>query len=88
MEKFFIEEKDFIFRLMYYKIGDMYDKNLDEIIIIECFSKDVLIFVNLILYKKTISESLTKVEEYFSKIEEYEKCSKILEYKKYYEFGF
>jgi hypothetical protein len=88
MEKFFIEEKDFIFRLMYYKIGDMYDKNLDEIIIIECFSKDVLIFVNLILYKKTISESLTKVEEYFSKIEEYEKCSKILEYKKYYEFRF
>ena len=73
---------------MYYKIGDMYDKNLDEIIIIECFSKDVLIFVNLILYKKTISESLTKVEEYFSKIEEYEKCSKILEYKKYYEFRF
>ena len=67
MEKFFIEEKDFIFRLMYYKIGDMYDKNLDEIIIIECFSKDVLIFVNLILYKKTISESLTKVEEYFQK---------------------
>lgn len=88
MENFFTVEKDFIYRLMYYKVEEMYSKNLDEITIIECFSKDTLISINLILYKKTIGEALTKVEEYFSKIEEYEKCSKILEYKKYYELGF
>jgi len=88
MEIFFINEKDFIYRLMYYRIEEMYSKNLDEITIIECFSKDVLVSINLILYKDTIGEALNRVEDYFSKIEEYEKCSKILEYKKYYELGF
>lgn len=85
MEKFFTDEKDFIYRLMYYKIGNMYDKNLDSIVLLECFSKDVLVNLNLTINKMTILESLLKLENYFSKIEEYEKCSKILEYKKYYE---
>ena len=73
---------------MYCRIEEMYSKNLDEITIIECFSKDVLVSINLILHKDTIGEALNRVEDYFSKIEEYEKCSKILEYKKYYELGF
>ena len=54
----------------------------------EFYSKDVVISIQLTLNKDRLLPCLEKLEEYFVTVEEYEKCQKILEYKKLLKLGF
>ena len=87
LESFLIEERDFLYKLIFYRIEEAFDTD-EEIEILECYSKDVFITIRISVNKKTLLPCLQKLEEYFVDTEEYEKCHKILEYKKLVKLGF
>jgi hypothetical protein len=87
LENFLKEEKDFLYKLIFYRIEEAFDTN-EEIEILDCYSKDVFINIQISVNKKNILPCLQKLEKYFATTEEYEKCQKILEYKKLVKLGF
>lgn len=87
LENFLKEEKDFIHKLIFYKLDETFD-NEEEVKVMEFYSKDVFISIHLTLNKDKLLPCLEKLEEYFVSTEEYEKCQRILEYKKLLKLGF
>jgi|TARA_R110000744_G_scaffold376976_1_gene491624 hypothetical protein len=81
LESFFIKEKNFILNLMFHKIEEAVENEDDEVYILDAFVKDVYLTMSLNTKKKDLGPTLNKMEEYFVKLEDYEKCAKILEYK-------
>ena len=81
LESFFIKEKNFILNLMFHKIEEAVENENDEVYILEAFVKDVYLHMKLNTKKKDLGPTLDKMEEYFANLEDYEKCTKILEYK-------
>ena len=87
LENFLKEEKDFIHKLIYYRLEEAFETE-DEIEVIEFYSKDVFITIHLTLNRDKLLPCLEKLEQHFVSTEEYEKCQKILEYKKLLKLGF
>ena len=87
LELFLKEEQDFLYKLIFYRIEEAFDTD-EEIEILDCYSKDVFINIQISVNKKNILPCLQKLEKYFVTTEEYEKCQKILEYKKLVKLGF
>ena len=87
LENFLKDEKDFIHKLIFYKLDEAIETE-EEVKVIEFYSKDVFISIHLTLDKDRLLPCLEKLEEYFVTVEEYEKCQKILEYKKLLKLGF
>ena len=81
LESFFIKEKNFILNLMFHKIEEAVENDDEDVYILEAFVKDVYLHMRLNTKKKDLGPTLEKLEEYFAKLEDYEKCEKILEYK-------
>jgi|TARA_R110001592_G_scaffold250697_1_gene513303 hypothetical protein len=81
LESFFIKEKNFILNLMFHKIEEAVENQEDEVYILDAFVKDVYLHMRLNTKKEDLGPTLNKMEEYFVKLEDYEKCAKILEYK-------
>ena len=88
LELFLKEEQDFLYKLIFYKIEETFDNLDDEIKIFECYSKDVFVKLDITVSKKTLLPCLEKLENHFVSTEDYEKCQKILEYKKLVKLGF
>ena len=87
LEQFLKDEKDFLYKLIFYRIEEVFQTE-EEIEVIEFYSKDVLVTIHITLAKPKLKPCLEKLEEYFVTVEEYEKCQKILEYKKLLKMGF
>ena len=87
LENFLKDEKDFIHKLIFYKLDEAFETE-EEVRVMEFYSKDVVISIQLTLNKDRLLPCLEKLEEYFVTVEEYEKCQKILEYKKLLKLGF
>ncbi len=87
LEQFLKDEKDFLYKLIFYRIEEVFQTE-EEIEVIEFYSKDVLVTIHITLTKLKLKPCLEKLEEYFVTVEEYEKCQKILEYKKLLKMGF
>ncbi len=81
LESFFIKEKNFLLNLMFHKIEEAVENQEDEVYILDAFVKDVYLHMSLNTKKEDLGPTLNKMEEYFVKLEDYEKCAKILEYK-------
>ena len=81
LESFFIKEKNFILNLMFHKIEEAVENDDEHVYVLEAFVKDVYLHMKLNTKKKDLGPTLNKMEEYFAKLEDYEKCAKILEYK-------
>lgn len=87
LEHFLIDEKDFLYKLIFYRLEEVFHSE-EEVEVIEFYSKDVFVTINITLNKPKLKPCLEKLEEYFVSVEEYEKCQKILEYKKLLKMGF
>ena len=87
LESFFIKEKNFILNLMFYKIEEAVENQDEEVYILDAFVKDIYLHMKLNTHKKDFGPTLDKLEEYFADLEEYEKCAKIVEYKKLLSLG-
>tara|TARA_R110001583_G_scaffold68750_1_gene195388 strand:- start:818 stop:1117 length:300 start_codon:yes stop_codon:yes gene_type:complete len=81
LESFFIKEKNFILNLMFHKIEEAIENEDNEVYILDAFVKDIYLHMRLNTKKEDLGPTLEKLEEYFVKLEDYEKCAKILEYK-------
>jgi|TARA_R100000664_G_C2746759_1_gene134392 hypothetical protein len=80
LETFFKEEKNFIMNLMFHKLEEAIQNEMDEILVIETFCKDVFLNLNITCKKSDFLRLFTKLEEHFKDTEDYEKCAKLLEY--------
>jgi|8_EtaG_2_1085327.scaffolds.fasta_scaffold00591_3 hypothetical protein len=80
LETFFKEEKNFIMNLMFHKLEEAIQNEMDEILVIETFCKDVFLNLNITCKKKDFLRLFAKLEEHFKGTEDYEKCAKLLEY--------
>jgi|TARA_R110002020_G_scaffold120159_2_gene273872 hypothetical protein len=87
LESFFIKEKNFILNLMFYKIEEAVENQDEEVYILDAFVKDIYLHMKLNTHKKDLGPTLDKLEEYFADLEDYEKCAKIVEYKKLLSLG-
>ena len=87
LELFFKEEQDFIFNLMFHKLEEAIQNNMDEVVVIETFCKDVFLNLNITCKKEDFYNIFEKLEDYFKNIEDYEKCVKLVEYQELYRRG-
>ena len=81
LEVFFKEEHEFILNLMFHKVEEAINNNMKEITVIETFSKDVFLNLNLTCKREDFPNLFNKLEEHFKNIEDYEKCAKLVEYR-------
>ena len=81
LEVFFKQEHEFILNLMFHKLEEAINNNMKEITIIETFSKDVFLNLNLTCKREDFPNLFNKLEEHFKNIEDYEKCAKLVEYR-------
>ena len=72
---------------MFYKIEEAVENQDEEVYILDAFVKDIYLHMKLNTHKKDLGPTLDKLEEYFADLEDYEKCAKIVEYKKLLSLG-